>query len=59
MTVATNVQRAQEATNRYRVASVPLMIVNGKYTTGRRPWPAATAQLLSLINDLAASEKKR
>ena len=60
MTVATNLQRAEEATQRYNVASVPLMIVNGKYSTERQRWPAAQGPAAeSLINDLAASEKKR
>jgi protein dithiol oxidoreductase (disulfide-forming) len=50
-------QRAEQLTRRYRVAGVPLMVVNGKYTAdvgtaGGEP------QLLSLVGDLAASERK-
>jgi len=58
MSVATNLQRAQEATFRYGVSSVPLMIVNGKYTTdvGMAGDPG---KLMNLVDDLAASEKKR
>jgi thiol:disulfide interchange protein DsbA len=58
MTMATNLQRAQEATNRYGVTSVPLMIVNGKYTTDAG-MAGGNGTLMSLINDLAASEKQR
>jgi|SRR5882672_2724949 len=58
MTVATNLQRAQEATYHYGVASVPLMIVNGKYTTDVG-MAGGTGELIALVNDLAASEKRR
>jgi thiol:disulfide interchange protein DsbA len=58
MPVAANVQHARSLTEQYVVASVPLIIVNGKYVTGVGPAGGAP-QLLSLINDLAASEKGR
>jgi thiol:disulfide interchange protein DsbA len=58
MTVATQVQRAQKLTNDYQIASVPVIVVNGKYTTGVNQAGGAP-QLLNLINDLAASEKSR
>ncbi len=58
MTVASNVLRAEELTQKFAVAGVPLMIVNGKYSTGVNEAGGAT-KLLSLINDLAASEKNR
>jgi len=58
MPVAANVQRARALTEQYAVASVPLIIVNGKYETGVGP-AGGTTQLLSLMNDLAASEKGR
>jgi thiol:disulfide interchange protein DsbA len=58
MPVAANVQRARELTEQYVVSSVPLIVVNGKYETGVGPAGGAP-QLLSLINDLAASEKGR
>ncbi|HUO79822.1 MAG TPA: thiol:disulfide interchange protein DsbA/DsbL [Steroidobacteraceae bacterium] len=50
-------QKAQELTHRYKVTGVPSMVVNGKYTAdvgtaGGEP------QLITLINDLAASEHK-
>ena len=41
----------------YAVASVPLMIVNGKYSTSVSQ-AGSTDDLLSLINDLAASERQ-
>jgi thiol:disulfide interchange protein DsbA len=57
-TVNSGLQRADQLTQRYKVNGVPLIIVNGKYTTdvGQAGGPG---QLLQLINDLAASEKKR
>jgi thiol:disulfide interchange protein DsbA len=58
MTVATQLRRAENLTRAYQVASVPLIIVNGKYSTGVSP-AGGTPQLLNLINDLAASEKGR
>ena len=58
MSVETNVRRAQQLTQQYAVASVPLIIVNGKYSTGVGP-AGGPSQLLTLINDLAASEKGR
>ncbi|MEO8064983.1 MAG: thiol:disulfide interchange protein DsbA/DsbL [Pseudomonadota bacterium] len=58
MPVEANVQRARDLTEQFAVASVPLVIVNGKYETGVGPAGGAP-QLLSLINDLAASEKGR
>ena len=56
--VSSNLQRAEQLTQRYRVEGVPLVVVNGKYTTdvGHAGGPG---ELLSLINDLAASEKRR
>jgi thiol:disulfide interchange protein DsbA len=58
MTVATQLRRADSLTRAYEVASVPLVIVNGKYSTGVSQ-AGGTPQLLNLINDLAASEKGR
>ena len=58
MSVATNLQRAQDATYRYAVASVPLMIVNGKYSTDVS-MAGGTGELMAIVNDLAASEQRR
>ena len=58
MTVAANMQRAEQLTKNYAIANVPTLIVNGKYSTGVGE-AGGTEQLLSLINDLAASEKNR
>ncbi|MEJ0037122.1 MAG: thiol:disulfide interchange protein DsbA/DsbL [Gammaproteobacteria bacterium] len=57
-TVSTGLQRAEQLTERYKVNGVPLIVINGKYTTdvGMAGGPG---QLLQLINDLAASEKQR
>lgn len=58
MTVAMNVQRAEQLTKNFAIANVPTLIVNGKYSTTVGE-AGGTEQLLSLINDLAASEKNR
>jgi thiol:disulfide interchange protein DsbA len=54
-TVNSNLSRAEEITQRYRVEGVPLLVVNGKYTTdvGKA---GSEAKLIDLINDLAAAE---
>jgi thiol:disulfide interchange protein DsbA len=56
--VAANLQRAKEATFRYGVSGVPLIIVNGKYTTDVSMAGSDNTKLVAIINDLAASEKK-
>jgi protein dithiol oxidoreductase (disulfide-forming) len=58
MTVASQVRRAQALTAAYQIASVPVIVVNGKYTTGVSQ-AGGPQELLKLINDLAASEKGR
>ncbi len=56
-TVNSNLQRAEQLTARYQVQGVPLVIVNGKYTTDVTQ-AGSPGNLLQLINDLAASEKR-
>ncbi len=55
--VETNLQRADELVQRYRVAGVPTFVVNGKFVAD-----VATAggpeRLLSLVGDLASAEHK-
>jgi thiol:disulfide interchange protein DsbA len=58
MWVDTKLKQAEDLTKRYRVEGVPLMVVNGKYSTDVGS-AGGHSQLLSLINDLAASEKRR
>ncbi len=58
MPVASSLARAEQLTKAYDVASVPLIIVNGKYLTSVSQAGSAE-QLITLINDLAASEKRR
>jgi protein dithiol oxidoreductase (disulfide-forming) len=58
MSVATNLARAEEYTRKFEVGSVPLMVVNRKYITSVSE-AGSEAKLLSLVNDLAASEKAR
>ena len=56
--VLNNVRRARTMTGRYEVASVPVVIINGTYSTSVSQ-AGGTDQLLILINDLAAREKRR
>jgi protein dithiol oxidoreductase (disulfide-forming) len=53
--VGTKMQRADELGRRYRVASVPTIVVNGKYTTDVG-MAGGNEQLFALIGELAASE---
>jgi protein dithiol oxidoreductase (disulfide-forming) len=55
--VNTNLQRAEEITLRYHVEGVPLIVINGKYTTdvGKA---GSHERLIALIDDLAASEHR-
>lgn len=57
-TVTTAVQRAEQLVRRYRVEGVPFVVVNGKYTTDVGS-AGGQSQLVALINDLAAAEKRR
>lgn len=56
--VARGLAQAEQVTNGFAVANVPMMIVQGKYTS-RVSQAGGESQLLSLVNDLAASEKRR
>ncbi|MGH8268061.1 MAG: thiol:disulfide interchange protein DsbA/DsbL [Steroidobacteraceae bacterium] len=55
--VNSDMQRAEEITQRYHIETVPFIVVNGKYTTdvGKAGSPA---RLIELIDDLAASEHR-
>ena len=55
--VNSNLQRADDLTRRYAVDGVPRIIVNGKYSTDVA-MAGGHEQLIALINDLAAAEKK-
>jgi len=54
-TVNSQLQRAEELTQRYQVQGVPFIAVNGKYTTDIAK-AGGEAKLIELINDLAAAE---
>lgn len=54
-TVNSNLQRADELTQRYHVEGVPFIIVNGKYTTDVSK-AGGEARLIELISDLSAAE---
>jgi thiol:disulfide interchange protein DsbA len=53
--VSSNLQRAEEMTQRYHVQGVPFFVVNGKYSTDVAK-AGSEAKLIDLLNDLAASE---
>ncbi len=53
--VSSNLQRAEEITQRYHVQGVPFFVVNGKYSTDIAKAGSET-KLIELISDLAASE---
>lgn len=56
--VNTRLQRAEELMRRYKIESVPRIIVNGKYESGVE-MVGGREQMIALINDLAAAEKSR
>lgn len=55
--VNSDLARAQELTQRYRIESVPTVIINGKYITEESK-AGSPARLFQLIDDLAASEHR-
>ena len=55
--VNSNLQRAEQLTQRYHVEGVPLIVINGKYTTDVAK-ANGQAPLIQLIDDLAAAEHK-
>jgi thiol:disulfide interchange protein DsbA len=55
--VNSDLARAQELTQRYRVQDVPLVIVNGKYVTDVRK-AGGESKLFQLVDDLAAAEHR-
>jgi protein dithiol oxidoreductase (disulfide-forming) len=57
MTVAMNVQRADNYTRALAIDNVPSIFINGKIATSVSE-AGGEAQLLKLIDDLAASEKR-
>jgi len=56
-TVNSNLQRAEQLTQRYHVSGVPFVVINGKYTTDVIK-AGSEAKLIKLINDLSAAEHR-
>jgi thiol:disulfide interchange protein DsbA len=54
--VQARLQRADELNRRYRIGSVPTIIVNGKYTTDG-PQVGSYEELLELVDELVAAER--
>jgi thiol:disulfide interchange protein DsbA len=57
-TVRTKMAQAEDLALRYRIDGVPAIIINGKYVTDLT-MAGGNANLISVINDLAAAEKRR
>ncbi|MGC3981523.1 MAG: DsbA family protein [Steroidobacteraceae bacterium] len=55
--VESSLKRADALNLRYKVTSVPLIIINGKYVTDLNRVDASPQKLISLINDLASRER--
>jgi thiol:disulfide interchange protein DsbA len=56
--VQTNLQKADDLDRRYKIDGVPTIVIDGKYETGVGQ-AGSEQQLIQLINDLAASEKRQ
>jgi thiol:disulfide interchange protein DsbA len=56
-TVNSNLQRAEQLTQRYHVEGVPLVVINGKFTSDVAK-AGGQSNLIALIDDLAATEHK-
>jgi len=57
MNVETALQRADQLAQRYRITSVPMFVVNGKYITDVT-MAGGPEKLMSMLNDLTAQEHK-
>jgi protein dithiol oxidoreductase (disulfide-forming) len=57
-TVQTNMAKADDLVRRYHVDGVPLLVINGKYVTDVN-MAGSPANVISIVNDLAAGEKSR
>jgi thiol:disulfide interchange protein DsbA len=55
--VQEKLQRADELNRRYRIESVPTIVVNGKYTTDA-PQVGSYEELLTLVDELVAAERE-
>ena len=56
--VQTNIQKSDDLMRRYKVEGVPLVVINGKYLTDVN-MAGSPANVISIVNDLATSEKRR
>lgn len=57
-TVQTDMAKADDLVHRYHVDGVPLLVINGKYVTDVN-MAGSQANVMSIVSDLAASEKSR
>jgi thiol:disulfide interchange protein DsbA len=55
--VQEKLQRADELNRRYRIESVPTIVVNGKYTSDA-PMVGSYEELLTLVDELVAAERE-
>lgn len=56
--VQAKLQRADELSRRYRIGSVPTIVVNGKYTTDAPQAGGGYEDLLALTDELVAAERE-
>ncbi|HVO44744.1 MAG TPA: thiol:disulfide interchange protein DsbA/DsbL [Steroidobacteraceae bacterium] len=56
-TVNSNLQRAEQLTQRYHVEGVPVFVIDGKYTTDVAR-AGSQSNLIALIDDLSAAERR-
>jgi thiol:disulfide interchange protein DsbA len=57
-TVEGQLRRAKELTLRYEIRSVPILVVNGKYTTDA-PGVKSHDDMFAVVNDLVAKERQK
>lgn len=56
--VQAKLQRADELNRRYRIGSVPTLVINGKYTTDASQAGGTYEDLLALTDELVAAERE-
>ena len=52
-------QRAKELTQRYEIRSVPVFVVNGKFSTADAPGIKSYDDMFAVLDELIAKERQR
>jgi thiol:disulfide interchange protein DsbA len=58
-TVEGELQRAKELSQRYDIRSVPIFVVNGKFSTADSPGIKSYDDMFAVMNELIAKERQR